>query len=114
MAPSEKIAFPEKCLKKKIWEIVKSHRPINTEYVVDHLAKSAGHEVVRLSVAHCELNPIEMAWAEMKNYIKKNNIKFTLSEIETDSYRIHYGFTRSLEISNHSSPTKSGEPLLGG
>ncbi len=78
----KKIAFPEKCLKKKIWEIVKSHRPINPEYVVDHLAKSAGHEVVRLPVAHCELNPIEMAWAQMKNYIKKNNIKFTLSEIE--------------------------------
>ncbi len=46
------------------------------------MAKSAGHEVVRLPVAHFELNPIEMAWAQMKNYIRKNNIKFTLTEVE--------------------------------
>lgn len=35
-----------------------------------------GHEVVRLPVAHCELNPIEMAWAQVKDYIKANNRRY--------------------------------------
>ena len=41
-----------------------------------------GHEVVRLPVAHCELNPIEMAWAQVKGYVRDNNHKFTLTEVE--------------------------------
>ena len=40
-----------------------------------------GHEVVRLPVAHCELNPIEMAWARVKGYVKEHNRKFTLTEV---------------------------------
>lgn len=35
-----------------------------------------GHEVVRLPVAHCELNPIEMAWAQVKECVRRNNQKF--------------------------------------
>ena len=42
-----------------------------------------GHEVVRLSVAHCELNPIEMAWAQqVKGYVRDHNCRFTLTEVE--------------------------------
>ena len=33
-----------------------------------------GHEVVRLPVAHCELNPIEMAWRQQNGHIKQNDI----------------------------------------
>ena len=60
------------------------------EYFVDDVAKQAGHEVVRLPVAHCELNPIEMAWSQMKHYIKTHNLKFTLSEME---WLTHIAFT---------------------
>ena len=42
----------------------------------------AGHEVVRLPVAHCTLNPIEMAWAQVKGHIKSNTKKFNLTEVE--------------------------------
>ena len=49
---------------------------------MDDVAKQAGHEVVGLPVAHCELNPIEMAWSQMKHYIKTHNLKFTLREME--------------------------------
>jgi hypothetical protein len=38
--------------------------------------------VVRLPVAHCQLNPIELAWAQVKNYIKQNNRAFNLTEVE--------------------------------
>ena len=35
-----------------------------------------GHEVVRLLVAHCELNPIEMAWSQVKGHVKQNNRRY--------------------------------------
>ena len=42
----------------------------------------AGHEVVRLPVAHCTLNPIELAWAQVKGHIKSNARAFNLTEVE--------------------------------
>ena len=50
------IPYPDKCLKTEIWSIVKTYWPVHPEYFVDDVAKQAGHEVVRLPVAHCELN----------------------------------------------------------
>ena len=35
-----------------------------------------GHEVDRLPVAHCELNPIEMAWSQVKGHVKQNNKRY--------------------------------------
>ena len=76
------IPYPEKALKSEIWAIVEHNRPSTPEYVVDELASQAGHEVVRLPVAHCELNPIEMAWAQVKHYNKTHTTQFTLTEME--------------------------------
>ena len=45
--------------------------------VIDEIAKAAGHEVVRLPPYHCELSPIEIAWAQVKGYIRVHNTKFT-------------------------------------
>ena len=38
--------------------------------------------MLRLPVAHCELNPIELAWASVKGYVAKHNKKHNLTEIE--------------------------------
>ena len=40
------------------------------------------HKVLRLPVAHPELNPIELAWSVVKGYVAKHNQKFTLKEVE--------------------------------
>ena len=48
---------------------------------MDAVAK-AGHEVLRLPVTHCELNPFEMARSQMKYFIKTHNTKFTLTDME--------------------------------
>jgi len=48
---------------------------------VDEAAKQFDVEIVRLPVRHAVLNPIELAWAGLKNYIRDNNTKFRLVDI---------------------------------
>lgn len=46
------------------------------KYYIDTIAKEAGHRVVRLPPYHCQYNPIELVWAQVKRYIAgKNNYK---------------------------------------
>lgn len=52
---------------------------IGKKYAVEELADSYGHEVLRLPPYHCVLNPIELIWAQLKSYVRKNNVTPTLS-----------------------------------
>ena len=49
---------------------------VSNKCIVQILQIIIGHEVVRLPVAHCELNPIEMAWSQVKGHVKDNNKKY--------------------------------------
>ena len=51
-------------------------------YLTDVEAEAHGHECVCLPVAHCELNPIDLAWANVKEYVRKHNQQFTMAEVE--------------------------------
>ncbi|CAG9130999.1 unnamed protein product [Plutella xylostella] len=50
---------------------------------VDELAASKGVTVLRLPPYHCELNPIELIWAQVKSYVGRNNKSFKMAEIKT-------------------------------
>jgi len=75
------------------WELLQMVRKLNIKksYIVDGLLKSHGHKVLRLAQYHCELNPIEKVWAEMKKYVESNN-KFTETSIESIEKLIHDSF----------------------
>ena len=52
---------------------------------IDEIAFSHGHEVLRLPPYHCQLNPIELIWAQVKTYVKKrnSNANQTVKRVET-------------------------------
>ena len=57
------ITFPDKALRAELWTLVKSKREKLPDKVMETVAKEYGHEILRLSAYHCELNPIDLAWA---------------------------------------------------
>ena len=84
------IQFPESALKRELLSLIRLSNP-QPKYVIDELAKASGHEVVRLPPYHCELNPIELCWSQVKGHIKEHNQKFTLSAVKDLTYE---GFRR--------------------
>ena len=75
------IQYDDKDLKKTLLHKVHQHRP-KPIYLTNEAAQQHGHRVLRLPVAHCELNPIELAWASVKGYVAKHKKKHNLTEIE--------------------------------
>ncbi|XP_017881575.1 uncharacterized protein LOC108625801 [Ceratina calcarata] len=59
----------------------KHKRPENN-YVIDEYAKQHGHIVLRLPPYHSELNPLELAWTKLKDYITARNITYKLADIQ--------------------------------
>ena len=73
--------YDDKDIKKTLLDKVRQHRPTPI-YLTDEAAQQHGHTVLRLPIAHCELNPIELAWASVKGYVAKQNKDFNLKEVQ--------------------------------
>ena len=68
--------------KTELWMLYKIHRATNTSEVIDNIAKRYGHEVLRLPPYHCDLNAIELIWADEKNFVALENKEMTLESVE--------------------------------
>ena len=73
------IPFSDGMVKSELLQLVRMN-PQRTIYKTDTVAEAAGHSVLRLPIAHCELNPIELVWAQVKGCAARNNKKFTMAE----------------------------------
>lgn len=60
---------------------VKEIKAKYVSYVVDNMAKDAGHTVLRLPPYHCEFNAIELAWAMVKSYEKQHNTSYKIDDV---------------------------------
>lgn len=76
------IPFSNDQLKPELLDLVKRHKYRFSGYRNDALAKAAGHDVVRLPPYHCDYNPIELVWSQVKGYVAANNTAFTLAGVE--------------------------------
>ena len=73
-----------KWTKSKLYELIQSKKEhLSKTYEVDTLLQSYGHEVLRLPPYHCDLNPIELIWADVKRFVATNNSTFKKRDTKT-------------------------------
>ena len=63
------VPYPDRALKRELYKIIKSFHTTPV-FAVDELVKASDHVVLHLPPYHCELNPIELAWSQVKGYVK--------------------------------------------
>ena len=73
-----KISFKEDALSSELWILCKRHRDTKSFKIIDKIAQKYGHEILRLPPYHCELNAIELIWAEENNFVARENTEMTL------------------------------------
>ena len=79
------IPFSATDTKKVLYEKIKQKKtPV--VYKTDKIANLHVHEVLRTPVRHCELNPIELIWAQVKGFVAKNNTTFRLKDVKELTY----------------------------
>jgi transposase len=74
-----KIYCRDDCLKPELVEILKKVAPAPI-YVIDEIARSQGHEVIRTPPYHPELQPIETCWGVVKNHVARK-CDFTMGNL---------------------------------
>lgn len=76
------IPFDDTMLKVQLLNIARKHIPQLKKYVVDEMAREKNIIVHRLPPYHCELNPIELIWAQIKNQVARENLTFKMDEVK--------------------------------
>ncbi|XP_023723408.1 uncharacterized protein LOC111873159 [Cryptotermes secundus] len=79
---SKHITYEDGMLKKEFLCTVEQHKSAYMSYVKDKMAKSANKTVLRIPPYHCELNAIELVWAQIKGYVAARNKTFTIREVK--------------------------------
>ena len=93
----QNVPVPIKATKAELLELAFDNLPAK-RYVVDEVAAKHNIDILRsvvsirkisrfdlsihsLPVKHCMFNPIELAWAGLKDYVRDNNTGFRLSDV---------------------------------
>ncbi|KAM7312219.1 uncharacterized protein ISCGN_009124 [Ixodes scapularis] len=78
---SKKISWVPRMVKKQLLDIVALVKPQHLKSPVDTAAETAGCTAVRLPPYHCEFNPIELIWAQIKNGVAARNTTFKIVDV---------------------------------
>jgi len=76
------IHFEDDFKKAELYHLISQYKPDPPLYIIDEMAKSRGHRIIRIPPYHCHFNTIELIWAQIKGYVAERNKKFTITEIK--------------------------------
>ena len=74
------IQYDSTMLKPQLYNLIKANKERFKTFSIDQILAEANHSILRLPPYHPDLNPIEMAWATIKQYVASKNVKWNLQE----------------------------------
>jgi hypothetical protein len=71
------IPFCDTMLKVQLYEIIRAYKPKFKIFLVDEIMIANGHTVLRRPLYHPDLNPIELIWADVKQWVSEKKTSGT-------------------------------------
>ncbi|GFY73094.1 DDE_3 domain-containing protein [Trichonephila inaurata madagascariensis] len=78
----KKVTWNQDLIKIGLLQKVNQIKHLYNSYRVEEITEKFGHKILRLPPYHCELDPIEMIWRQVKGYVARENKTFKLKEIK--------------------------------
>ncbi|XP_050500717.1 uncharacterized protein LOC126880714 [Diabrotica virgifera virgifera] len=75
------LPYEDGMVKAELLKIARQHKSKYKKYVVDKMAERRNITVLRLPPYHCEINPIELIWAQMKGYVARKNTSYKIQAV---------------------------------
>nr|CAH7759611.1 unnamed protein product [Callosobruchus chinensis] len=69
-------------LNAELYSLTKIYKPRYKTYEIDKIMTEAGHSVLRLPPYHPDLDPIELLWAFLKQYVAEKDEDFNFKHVE--------------------------------
>ncbi|XP_034187268.1 uncharacterized protein LOC117607556 [Osmia lignaria lignaria] len=79
------IPYAQNMRKYQLLELVDRHKKLKKTFKVDEILKVHGHNALRLPPSMSDLNPIELAWSQVKKKLREKKI-FVSSSSELERY----------------------------
>uniref|UniRef100_L7LWI2 Tc1-like transposase DDE domain-containing protein n=1 Tax=Rhipicephalus pulchellus TaxID=72859 RepID=L7LWI2_RHIPC len=83
----ERVPWSNDIVKEELMKLVDNVHASGDRYRVDCIAEAAGHLVVCLPSYHCQLNPIELVWSDVKGFVTAANKTFKLQDVDTQLWQ---------------------------
>ncbi|KAJ9595987.1 hypothetical protein L9F63_012808 [Diploptera punctata] len=62
--------------------LIYRNKPTHKTYVIDTILAENNHTVLRLPPYHPDLNPIELIWGDVKQWVGSKNVSFKIKDVE--------------------------------
>lgn len=79
---NKNIVYDDKEIKNELLQKVNAVKENFRSHVIDELAKKHKVNVLRLPPYHCELNPIELIWADIKGFVARHNTSYKFQDVQ--------------------------------
>lgn len=76
------VSLLDDMLKKELLALVNTKKQEYAKYKIDDMAEKRQIIVLRTPPYHCELNPIELVWAQVKYLVATQNTTYKISDVE--------------------------------
>lgn len=74
------IMYDTAYLKPQLYNLIKANKERFKTFSIDQILAEHNHQILRLPPYHPDLNPIEMAWSTIKQYVASKNVTWNLNK----------------------------------
>jgi transposase len=101
------IPFSDRICKPELYSLIKLRKPRFKAFKINAVLAEHGHSALHLPPHHPDLNPTELIWASIKEYVARKNVSLRLGKVK-------YRYKGRMELEMQQCPSVRTKLLVDG